>query len=274
MSFLKRITFTLIPVLLTCVIAVDRVSAAGDRKDTADVLLVTGRDHPAHDWRRTAPALASVLRKDTRLQVRTVEDPYLLDSAAIGRYDVIVIHFMNWQEPPPGRSSRENLQKFVAGGKGLVIIHFGCGAFRDWPEYTRIAGRVWDPNARAHDPRGPFRVDIKNADHPITTGMAPFETVDELYTCLTGETAVKVLATAQSKVDGKEYPMAFVLNYGRGRVFHCALGHDTPAIENKNAAELFRRGCAWAAGLNPVANIGGENSRRDIDSTNKTQLYP
>jgi type 1 glutamine amidotransferase len=60
---------------------------------------------------------------------------------------------------------------------------------------------------------------------------------------------VDVLATARSKVDGKVYPMAFVLNYGKGRVFHNALGHDVKAITNTGAAELFRRGCAWAAGL-------------------------
>ena len=30
------------------------------------------------------------------------------------------------------------------------------------------------------------------------------------------------------------------------------LGHDVKAISNPSAAELFRRGCAWAAGLTPV----------------------
>ena len=80
-------------------------------------------------------------------------------------------------------------------------------------------------------------------------GMQPFETEDELYTCLSGDRPVDVLATARSKVDGKVYPMAFVLRYGKGRVFHNALGHDVRAITNTGAAELFRRGCAWAAGL-------------------------
>jgi len=59
-----------------------------------------------------------------------------------------------------------------------------------------------------------------------------------------------LLATAKSKVDDKDYPMVFTLSYGKGRVFHCALGHDVKAIQNPNAAELFRRGCAWAAGRN------------------------
>jgi len=217
------------------------------------VLLVTGIDHPAHRWRQTAPALADVLQKDIRMQVRTVEDPHFLDSSAVHRYDVVVLHFMPWEQPSPGPKARTNLAKFVQEGKGLFVLHFGCGAFQDWPEFRNLAGRVWDPKARAHDPRGPFRVDITKLQHPITKQMQSFETEDELYTCLTGARPIEVLATARSKVDGKIYPMAFVVSYGKGRVFHCTLGHDVTAIRNPNAAELFRRGCAWAAGLTPVA---------------------
>jgi type 1 glutamine amidotransferase len=79
--------------------------------------------------------------------------------------------------------------------------------------------------------------------------MQSFETDDELYTCVRGERPVELLATARSKVDGKEYPMVFVFNYGKGRVFHCLLGHDVKAIRRAAVAELFRRGCAWAADL-------------------------
>jgi type 1 glutamine amidotransferase len=92
--------------------------------------------------------------------------------------------------------------------------------------------------------------------------MQAFETDDELYTCLAGDRPVEVLATARSKVDGKVYPMAFVLNYGKGRVFHTALGHDVKAITNPNVAELFRRGCAWAAGLTVVPSTEQQTARR------------
>lgn len=225
---------------------------AGSDQKQAQVLIVTGIDHPAHNWRQTAPALAEVLGKDPRLHVRTVEDPYFLDSSALQRYDVIVLHFMPWEQPTPGAKARANLRQFVRDGKGLFILHFGCGAFQDWPEFRNLAGRVWDPKARAHDPHGSFRVTITDAQHPITRGMQSFQTQDELYTCLTGDKPVHMLATARSKVDGKDYSMAFVLTYGKGRVFHSALGHDVKAIRNAGASMLFRRGCAWAAGLSPV----------------------
>ena len=227
--------------------------AGASKQHPARVLIVTGMDIPSHKWQQTAPALADVLGKDSRLEVRVVQDPHFLDSAALHRYDVVVLHFMNWEQPSPGPKARKNLQAFVHGGKGLFIVHFASGAFQDWPEFRNLAGRVWDPNERGHDPRGPFRVDITDVEHPVTHAMQSFETDDELYSCLVGEANVDVLATACSKVDGKEYPMAFSFSYGQGRVFHSPLGHDVKAIRNPHVAELFRRGCAWAAGLSPVA---------------------
>lgn len=217
------------------------------------IVVVTGIDHPAHRWQETAPALAKVLRADPRLDVTVVDDPNFLASPALRQYDGAVVHFMDWETPDPGPQARAGLQRFVRAGKGLMIVHFGCGAFQDWDGFVQIAGRVWDPNMRPHDPHGAFTVEITDHEHPITKGLGSFETTDELYTCLAGETPIHLLATAKSKVDQFDYPMAFVLEYGKGRVFHCALGHDVVAIENTGAAELFRRGCAWSTGLPPVA---------------------
>ena len=210
------------------------------------VLLVTGAEY--HNWRETAPVLAAQLRKDPRMDVRVVEDAFFLDSAAVHRYDVIFLNYMNNKVPGPGEAARNNLKKAVESGKGFVLVHFACGAWQEWPEFKDLAGRMWDPKLRGHDPHGKFRVDIAMPEHPIAKGMQPFETVDELYTCLTGDRPIEVIATAQSKVDKKIYPMAFCFNYGKGRVFHCVLGHDGKALENPPVGELFRRGTAWAAG--------------------------
>jgi type 1 glutamine amidotransferase len=96
-------------------------------------------------------------------------------------------------------------------------------------------------------------VEIADKDHPITKGLEPFETLDELYTCLMGEAPIHVVAQARSKVDQKYYPMAFVLDYGKGRVYQTVLGHDARAYTNSpGVGELMRRGCAWAAGLPPT----------------------
>jgi len=219
--------------------------------DTKKVLIVTGIDHPGHKWKLTAPVLAEAIAADKRLKVTVTEKPGDLAGDDLNDYDVIVLHFMNWEQPDPGPKARENLAKAIRGGRGLVLVHFACGALQDWPEFVKLAGRVWDPKLRPHDPYGRFTVRIIDHEHPVTAGLGDFETVDELYTCLAGKTPIRVLATARSKVDGKDYPMAFVLNYGKGRVFHSPLGHDVRALANPDVARLFRRACAWVAGLEP-----------------------
>ena len=77
--------------------------------------------------------------------------------------------------------------------------------------------------------------------------MKELQADDELYFCLEGDREVEVLATAHSKVTGKDHPMAFVFQYGKGRVFHSPLGHDVKAIQMPGVADLLRRGTAWAA---------------------------
>jgi type 1 glutamine amidotransferase len=215
------------------------------------VVIVTGIDYPGHKWKETAPVLAQGLERDARLKVRVVEDVEFLASPELKTYDAVVIHFMPWKVSPPSQAARDGLKTFVEGGKGMVVIHFANGAFPDWPEYRNLAGRSYDPKMRPHDPHGPVRVKIVKADHPVTKGLADFDTVDELYTCNAGDAPIEILAAATSKVDKKDYPVAFVLTYGKGRVFHCPLGHSVKAY-GEPALELMRRGTAWTAGIPPA----------------------
>jgi len=239
--------------ILSLATAVSVLSAAPQEKLPADavrVLIVTGVDHPGHHWKQTAPAIRTVLEQDKRFDVRIVEDPEFLAADAIFDYGVVLLHFKNYQPVARMERVRENLVNFVKQGKGLVLFHFACGAFEDWPEFADLAGKVWDRKT-SHDRRGPFTVQIIQPEHPITRGMHDFQVDDELYTCLTGHREVEVLATARSKVTGKDHPMAFVFSYGKGRVFHTPLGHDVKVIETPSVAELLRRGCRWAAGREP-----------------------
>ena len=219
----------------------------------AKVLVLTGCEYPGHHWKETAPLLAKFLATDPRLATSLNQDPNFLASPKLFDYDAVVLNYMNWQTPDPGPNARANLKKYVASGKGLVLVHFACGAFQGWPDFTEIAGRVWDPKLRPHDPYGKFTVEIADLSHPVTKGMRPFETTDELYTCMTGNTPIHVLAEATSKVDKKVYPMAFVHEYGKGRVFLCTLGHDVQSLSADGVQELYRRGTCWTVQLPPAS---------------------
>ncbi|MFQ5808335.1 MAG: ThuA domain-containing protein [Armatimonadota bacterium] len=244
---------------VACLVAVAAsAQPADDAAAQKRVLIVTGEDHKAHKWQATTPVLKGQLEKDSRIIAEVREDLASLRDSSLGDFDAVVMHFKNYDPEAPGRQGYDNLAKFVEAGGGLVLVHFACGAFQEFKsDFVKLAGRVWNPKLRAHDPYGEFRVEIVDPDHPITRGLGAFETTDELYTCLDGKTPVTVLAEAQSKVDGKRYPMAFVLPYGKGRVFHCVLGHSAEALGVAEVGELFRRGTAWSAGLEPTAPGAG-----------------
>jgi len=225
------------------------------------ILLITGEDYQrrkksrikGHVWQETAPALRDELQKDARLEVDIVDDLKLLRSQDLSKYAAVVMHFKNYDPKVPGRDGYDNLASFVENGGGLVLVHFACGAFQEFKDdFVKLAGRVYDPKMRGHDRFRAFQVEVAKPDHPALAGLKSFETTDELYTCLVGDTPIDVMASAVSNVDGKTYPMVFVLNYGKGRVFHCPLGHNVAALTNEPVAELFRRGTAWVAGMEAV----------------------
>ncbi len=261
---MTRIRPARIALSLLCLIGLfatmtNSAAIADDTKGGARILLVTGEDYPGHKWKETYPVLKAELEKDSRLTIDVLTDLKSLATTRLSDYDAVILHFKNYDPKVPGRKGYDHLVQFVEEGGGLMMLHFGCGAFEEFKgDFVKVVGRVWfgmKPPAgkRQHDPRGEFAVSIPKIGHSITKGMKDFTTLDELYTCLEGDAPITTVATAVSKIDKNTYPIAFVVDYGKGRVFQSMLGHDTVAFAAEGPAELHRRGCAWVAGLEPVA---------------------
>ena len=60
-----------------------------------------------------------------------------------------------------------------------------------------------------------------------------------------------ILATAYSDPDNKgtghDEPMLMVISYGKGRIFHTAMGHDLDALGCVGFIATYQRGTEWAA---------------------------
>lgn len=222
-----------------------RVHAAEPKK--IQVLIVTGFDVPSHPWRKTTPQAREVLEATGRFDVKVCEDVGIFESSTLDKYDVIVLNYGYWKEPDPSEKGKAGLLNYVKRGKGLVALHFACSSFQDWDEYRELLGRVWVKGTGGHGPRSKFTVKIRAADHPITRGMSDFEMDDELYSKLSGDAEIRVLATAYSTWSKNVEPMVFVKKYGKGRVCHNVLGHDVRARDNGAYEKLLRRGVEWAA---------------------------
>lgn len=213
-----------------------------------NVLLITGDDVAVHPWYEVSQAIRQALVDSGKFQVRVCEDPGVLESArALQRYDVIFLHYYNATTPTLSDTAKQNLLDFVRGGKGFCVSHLSSASFKEWDEFKKLCGRYWVMGQSGHGPRGKFQVKVADPAHPITRGLQPFEADDELYAKLQGDTPIHVLLEADSDWSKRTEPLAFVLQYGQGRVFHETFGHDAKAIQNPAIQKLLVQGVQWAA---------------------------
>lgn len=220
---------------------------AGQNPKPIRALLLTGDQHPAHDWKATTKALETIYKADPRFQITLAEDPRTWEEKDFDLHDVLILNYVDHHRPGPSPRTRERLATAVGSGTGLVLVHFANGGFRDWPEFRRLSRRVWIDGKSGHDPYGPFEVRVVDRSNPITRGLEGWRTTDELYFHQQGDEPIDPLVVATSTVTKKDAPLAYVYHYGRGLVFQCLLGHDAPAILNAGTADLFRRGAAQVA---------------------------
>jgi type 1 glutamine amidotransferase len=248
----------LLMALATASVALAIAAAAPARP--VQVLIITGDNVKAHDWKGTTKALQEFLETPGKIHVEVSTTPAKdLTDANLAKYDVLLL---NYKDTPEGgadsRWSDANKAAFlkaVRDGKGLVVSHYASAAFTkpQWEEFEKAISGGWRTQG-FHGPKHVFVVKATDAKHPVTAGAPPkFEhVIDELYQNSLLTPGSVVLATAYSdpskpKGTGKDEAVIWVNHYGKGRVFNCGLGHDTTALGDKNYQAWLRRGVEWAA---------------------------
>lgn len=193
------------------------------------VLIVTGANN--HDWEWTAPRLRGILEESGKFSADLTERPArdLADRERLRRYRAFVL---DYNGPRWGPEAERAFLQSVREGAGVTVVHAANNAFTDWPEYGRIVALQWIPGTTGHGDFHRFDVRALDSEHPITRdwpGMRAHP--DELYHRLVPAAGVeyRVIAGAfsapETRGSGRDEPMALVLQYGAGRVFHTPLGH-------------------------------------------------
>jgi len=223
------------------------------------VLILTGVNN--HDWPATTAVLRQILEQTGRFEVRVNEEVRGNGPETFAPYDVLLLNYNDMHQtagPWWDDRARQALLDFVRNGKGLVSYHSANNAFWGWDEYDKLVGGTWRETAN-HAPYHTYTVKIVDPENPITRGMpTAFTETDELYEGLTMQPNIHFLATAYDDPSncgkgykrcgtGKDEPMIWTLNYGTGRVFQTALGHDVRAMDSPGFRLTLVRGTEWAA---------------------------
>jgi len=194
------------------------------------------------------------------------------------RYDVVISNFGHGAADWP-KATQQALEKYMKAGGGLVVVHAADNSFPNWTEYNKMIGlggwggrnekngpyvyysnegklvRDTSPGSSgAHGPQHNIPITVRVADHPITKGMPGnwLTAKDECYAKLRGPAENMTILATGKDMSGKastdrHEPMLMVINYGKGRVFHNALGHDDYSCEGVDFIVAFTRGAEWAA---------------------------
>lgn len=210
------------------------------------------------------------------------------------KYDVVVSNF-GWGAADWPANTRKAFEKYMKNGGGFVSVHAADNSFPLWKAYNRMiglggwgdrnekdgpyvyyneAGELVRDNSKgrggAHGSRHEFPITVREPNHPITKGLPSqwLTSEDECYGRLRGPAEqMTILATGedQSKpgLKGRHEPTLMTIKFGKGRVFHTTLGHDTAALEGVSFITTFTRGAEWAATGKVTQSVPGDFPGKD-----------
>jgi type 1 glutamine amidotransferase len=256
-----------------------------------NTLIITGQNN--HNWKVSSPILKQILDETGLFSAEIVTTPdkgsdMKTFNPDFSKYKLVVIDYNgdSWSEKTNGA-----FVEYVKNGGGVVIYHAADNSFPGWKEYNEMTGLGgWgDRNQKdgpyvyyknnqlivdtaagiggTHGRRREYIVRTRIADHPITKGL-PVRWLhgnDELYSLLRGPAKnMQILATAfaDSSAGGgtmRDEPILMTITYGKGRIFHTAMGHADegggPAMQCVGFITTLQRGAEWAVTGNVTQKV-------------------
>ena len=202
------------------------------------------------------------------------EDPSVFERESLQQFDAVFLNNTIGNTFPDPRS-RQNLLEFVTGGGGLMGVHGTSIAFmdwqwppiEDWPEFGNMIGAR---GAYHQDDKEHVWVKIDEPDHPLNRafGGQGFERRDEFFRFHAPysrqlDRVLLSMDVAKTDLSGfkpeehllrqdNDYAVAWIRNYGRGRVFYCSLAHSDSVFRDPKMLQFYLDAAQFVLGDLPV----------------------
>lgn len=261
-----------------------------------------------HDWLHRLALVKDILAKDGSFDVDVSITPQAGDDPAwqtwrpdFSKYDVVLSGYNNLGGKPPWPAAvQKSFSDFVTNGGGFYCYHEANNSFAEWPEYNRMIGLGWRgkdfgraitvqpdgtlqfilPGEGASTGHG-HRVDVtvqQFGKHPIHGGLpVSWMAADiEVYRYARGPAEeLTVLAYAKEEQTQLQFPVEWVVQYGKGRVFCSVYGHvwhdqaDPKGMHCAAFQTIMVRALKWLAHRDP-----GQAVPSDFPAADKISLRP
>ena len=166
-------------------------------------------------------------------------DPAVFEPASLRQFDAVFFNNTvgNCFEDP---ALRQSLIEFVYSGGGLMGVHGTSvaftkwpGAIEDWPEFGIMLG-YRDEFFRVHEPYSRHRVRV-------------LMSIDTARTDMQQQPSYGAVVRADD-----DYALAWVRQYGRGRVFYCTIAHHPSVFWDPRMLRFYLAATQFALGDLPA----------------------
>lgn len=182
-------------------------------------------------------------------------DPAFLKADKLKEFDAVCFDQCTG-DPFTDEETKSALLDFVKSGKGFIGVHAATDCFYKWKEYGEMLGGYFNGH-----PFGHISVKVDDPKHPLNAMFKGkgFEVSDEIYTFKTpySREKLRILLSVDwensnnlkggNRTDN-DYALSWIRDYGQGRVFYCAFGHQDPIFWNKPLLEHYLAGVQYALG--------------------------
>jgi hypothetical protein len=148
-----------------------------------------------------------------------------------------------WMKPEQGKAVR----RFVESGGAALFLHNVTHVGVTDPDFRHVLGAAYT----GHPPIRPFKVKVKNTNHPITKGVRDFTITDEQH-YMDYDKDRKDIFLETVNEDGLNFgsqgttaPAGWSNEYGKGRICYLSPGHLLTVLWNPEYIKLQHNAVRW-----------------------------
>lgn len=238
-------------------------------KKARRILLFYKCDYPHTSIATGIAAFEKMGQATKTFTVDSTDDPAKFSAQNLAQYDAILLNNSVGYETFLNDDQRQALLDFVQSGKGLIGIHAAADASKNWKPGAELIGGVFQSHPWTS--KGTWAVKVESPLHPLNNAFEQQGDFlnDEIYHYREGSFSSdrsRILLSLDmdqtrnfsgsgfqqkladvAKKDG-EYPVAWLHQYGKGRVFYSNLGHNHSTYWNPKVLQHYLDGIQYALG--------------------------